>query len=113
MAFAALELRDVTEVQRVLERAVAFVADRTLVSVLVADVHRMLEIAAGGLEVLARESLVDGRVADAAVVADDLPVPAEVLPVMAAEASLADQVTDVITMALPIGVHLGEEVCLV
>ena len=74
MAFAALELRDVAELQWVLERAVALVADRALIGVLVSYVDRVLETSARRLDGLARKRLVESGVADGAVVADDLAV---------------------------------------
>jgi hypothetical protein len=49
MAVRAFELRDVAEVQRVAERAVAFVAHGALVGILVADVDRVLEHPVVGL----------------------------------------------------------------
>lgn len=44
MTFGAGELRDVAEVQRMLERLVAFVTLGTLPCVLVAKIHRMLKL---------------------------------------------------------------------
>ena len=77
-----------------------------------AQIHRMLE--GTGLHVLLRRrcGVVDYRVADIAVVGDDLPGAADVLTVMTAEAAGEIQMTDVIWMRLLIGLHLGEKVSL-
>jgi hypothetical protein len=68
VTFAALELRNVAKVQRMLERAIAFVACGALVSVFVAEVYRVLERIVRGRKCLTAEALVERRVADAAVV---------------------------------------------
>jgi hypothetical protein len=87
MTLAAFEPFDIAQIDRVLERPV-----------LSGD---------SGAPV----RLIQYRVADIAVLTDELARRAYVLSVMAAEASLRIEVTYVICMSLPIRLHLRERVC--
>lgn len=78
------------------EALVPFVARGTLVRVLVAQIHRVLKYAVRRLDSLASEILFQGRVADRAVVSDDLSLWAEVLAVVTPEAALSGQMPNVI-----------------
>jgi hypothetical protein len=113
VAFAALELRYVTEIQRMLERLVALVTCGTLPSVLITEVYGVLERTSRRRYRLARERLVDSRVADAAVVPDRFAFLAEVLAVVAAETALRVEMADIVDVARPVRFHFREEICLV
>ena len=67
-----------------------------------------------GLNILRGRSLriIDHRVADVAVIRNDLACLANMLPVMTAETALRIKVSGVVRMGLPIGPHLGKEIIL-
>ena len=76
----------------------------------VAEVDRMLKLAGLIRDRLALKGLVQRRVTDVAVIADDAALAAKVLTVVTAETSLPRQVADIIGMRLPVGLHFREEV---
>ena len=113
MTFAALKLRDVAEVQGMLERPVAFVTRGALPCVLVAEIDGMLEHARWWLKRFSSEGLIDRRVTDRTVISDNAAVVTEVLTVMTAETSLSVEVPDVVGMSAPIRFHFREKVGLI
>lgn len=56
--------------------------------------------------------IVDHRVADVAVSGDRFAVVADVIAVVAAEASVEIKVSDIVRVRLPVGLHFGEDVSL-
>ena len=113
MAFRALELRNVAQVERMLEGPVTFVAYGALPGILIAKIYGVLKHIARWNKRFARKTLVNRSVANRAFVSDDLPIIAEMLPVMTTETALGVVMSDVIDMCLPIRLHLREEVGLV
>ena len=85
----------------------------TLERIPVAEIDRVLESSVRRPDGLPGKSLIQGRVAYRAVVADHLALFAPVLAVVAAEAALCVEVADVVDVAGPIRLHLGEEVRLI
>ena len=79
-----------------LERSISSVAGGTLECVPVAKIHGMLKSTVLGDNCLSKESLVEGRVANAAFISDDLTFLAEVLPVVTAEAPLSIVMANVV-----------------
>ena len=75
---------------------IALVASSALPCVLVAKVDRMLKHSVGGSYRFAGIGLVNGGMADAALIPDDLAVTAHMLPVVAAKTSLRVIVADVV-----------------
>src|SRR5262250_1187550 len=59
-----------------------------------------------------RRRIVDHRVTDVAVVADDLAAVADVLAVVTAEATGKVKMSNVVRMRLPVGLHLRKEISL-
>ena len=113
MTFAALKLRDVTEIERMFERSISLVTRRALPGVLVTEIHRMLKRLALRLEALSAKRLLNSGVADRAVVSYHAAVGAEVLPVVTSETTLTVKVADVIDVGLPVGFHFREKVGLI
>src|SRR5919112_3711487 len=109
----ALELREVAEVDGVLEGARVAVARRAVHPREVADVYGVAELAVLNGDGRAAPGLVEDGVANVALVADDAPVVGLVLAVVAAEAALIIEVAQVVGVRLPVGLHLGEVVGLV
>src|SRR5215203_579423 len=95
------------------KRPIALVARRALECILVAEIHRVLKCSIFRRECLSRKSLVNSGVAYAAFISDDFSFLTEMLSVMAAKATLGVQVTYVVRVRGPIGLHLGEKVSLI
>src|SRR6266481_6972129 len=109
MALHALEHRDITKINRMLEWLVSFVAKLTFAVGQRAEINRVLEWS--GLYRSGRiKRIVDYRVADVAVVGDDFAGVADVLAVVTAEAAREIKMTDVVWVSLPVGLHLGKKV---
>jgi hypothetical protein len=87
MALNALEHRDITKINRMLERLVRFMAVVTLVVGERAQVHRVLEGTGPHILLRRRRRVIDHGVADVAVVGDDFARVANVFAVVAAEAA--------------------------
>ena len=81
--------------------------------VLVAQIYGVSELAIGCRRCHTSVSLIDRRVTNVAVVADDLSFAAEMLAVVTAEAALRIVMADVVQVRFPIRFHLGEEVGLI
>ena len=113
MAFRALELRNVAQVERMLEGPVTFVAYGALPGILIAKIYGVLKDIAWGNERFTAKTLVNGGVANRAFVSNDLPVAAEMLPIVTTETALGIVMSDVVDMCLPICLHLREKVRLV
>ncbi len=76
----------------------------------VADIYRVLERLVGdGRQLFLAFFLRRQGVAGIAILADDFAVSADVVAVMATEASRSIEVTNVVGVRLPVDVHLGEE----
>ena len=73
----------------------------------------MLEHPVRRLNRFPAERLIERGMADRAIVADHLSVFAGVLSVVAAEATLSVEMTDVVEVRPPVRFHLGEEVSLI
>ena len=97
-----------------LEATVAFMTDGASESGQLAQINRMLKRPAlRRRECIPCFRLVQRRVTDSAVIPDDLPCAAHVLPIVATEAPLRIVVAYIIRVGLPVCSHLREEVGLV
>src|SRR5215203_6415741 len=99
----ALELREVAEVDRVLEAPVPLVARGALKFALRAERDRVPERAVRGRRGHSALGLIQRRVADTAVLPYHTPRVADQLAVVAAEAALKVEVADVVGVRLPVG----------
>ena len=113
MAFRALKLGNVAQVERMLEGSVTFVAGRALPSILVAEIYGVLKHLARGNKRFAAKTLVNGGVADRAFVSDNLTLVAEMLAIVTTETALGIVMSDVVYVCLPIRLHLWEKICLI
>ena len=112
MAFAALELAYVAQINRVLKATISFMTAIAVEAVEVAQINGMAERAVLNRYRIAAVCLVKSRMADVAIASYDFARLAYVLAVVTAEAALPVIVPDVIRVCAPIDFHLREEVCL-
>ena len=96
-----------------LEWLVGFMTDRALKRISVAQIDRVLKLTVLRREGFSAESLVDRRVANAAVVSDNLSFFTKMLSVVASETALHLVMPDVVGVRLPVGFHFGKEIRLI
>ena len=93
-----------------LKAAISFVAGGALELALLAERDRMAERAVWSMGSDSALGLVECRVTETAVFADDAPCLTHVLAVVTAEAALKVEVADIVRVRLPVGLHFGEGV---
>ena len=96
-----------------LEGAITLMTCRALPGILVAQIDRVLEDSARRCRNFSPEGLVERRMADAALVSNDLALRAKVLTVVAAETALGVVVADIVRVSSPVRLHLRKEIGLV
>jgi hypothetical protein len=84
-----------------------------LPGVSIAEIDGMLEQTVFHCYRVTQICLIDVRVRDAALISDHFAVRAEMLAVVASEATFRVEMPDVVSMRLPVGLHFGEEISLV
>jgi hypothetical protein len=109
MALDALKHRDITQVDWVPERFVRLVAALAFAIREASEINRML-IGAELHRSRGIGGVVNHRVADIAIVADDLARVTNVLTVMTTKTATEVQMADVIRMSLPVGPHFREKI---
>ena len=93
-----------------LEWTIAFMARCAEPVAAVAEIYRVLEFAVLRNDRLVIKSLINGRVANVALVSYHSAIRAKVLTVVAPETALCRAVSDVVLMRGPVGLHLREKV---
>ena len=112
MTFYALEARYVPKIYRMFERFVGLVASFAFAISQASEIDRMLE--EFGLQGRRRiRGISQDGVTDIAVVADHFARVANVLTIVTAETTREIEMTDVVWMGLPVGLHLGKEIGLI
>src|ERR1700730_8407034 len=113
MAFHTLEHRNIAEIDWMLEGLGRSMARLAFPVGEAAKINRVLEGA--GLRIFfgLAGRVIEHRMADVAIIPDYLACTAHVLAVVATEAAGRSQVTNVVGMSLPVGLHLGKEVDLI
>lgn len=112
VTFYALERRYVPKIYGMFERFIGLVAGFAFAIGQSAKIHWMAE--RSGLSILGRwpGRIEDNRVADVAIVSDNLAGITHVFSVVAAEASREMKMPDIVGVGRPVSLHLREEVCL-
>ena len=112
MTLDTLKHRDVTKINRMLERLIRFMAILAFVVSERAQINRVLKWSGLNILLRRRRRVIDHCVADVAVIANDFAGVADVLAIVAAEAAGGIKMADVVWMSLPISLHLWKEVSL-
>lgn len=110
MALDALEHRDVSEIDRVLERLISFVARLALSIGESAKIDWMLKRISTYVEFSGSCGVVNHCMADVAIISDYFPSVTHMLAVVAAETSGKIQMADIVWMGFPVCLHLREEI---
>ncbi len=112
MTLGTLERRDVSKIDRMLERLVRLVAMVASVSGQRSQVDRVLKGARLDIFLRRPGRVVDNRVTHVAVISNDFSRLADVVAGMTSKTPRSIKVTEVVWMSLPIGLHLREKVVL-
>src|SRR5262245_49342800 len=78
----------------------------------ISQLNRMFVRSQPGVPFGRRRRIVDHRMADIAIVSNHLPALAHMLSVVTPEAAGKIEVTYVVRMGLPVGLHLRKRICL-
>src|ERR1043165_1624294 len=70
----------------------------------------MLKLACRVRDGLSAKSLIQRRVANITIIADNAPIRAEVLSIMAAKTPLTVEMPDVVRVRFPVSFHFGKEI---
>ena len=112
VTLGALEARDVSQVDWMFEWLIGFVATLAFAIREGAQVNGMFE--GSGLEILfrRRHRIVDHCVANIAIVANQFARVADMLAIVASEASRKIKMADIIRMRLPVSLHFRKKIVL-
>ena len=110
MALGALKHRNIAEIDWMLEGFIGFVTGLAFAVGQRAQIHRMLKGTCFDIALRWRSGVIDHRVANIAIAADDFSGIAHVFAVVTTKTTREVQVADVVWMRLPIGFHLREKI---